>query len=172
VRGRKPRPTALKVLEGNPGKRPLNRREPQPSVGAPGCPDWLPREAKAEWRRVVSELDRIGMLKKVDRAALATYCEAWSILVAAEALIAEHGLMILQFETQSVDGARIYVRPVKNPAVLIAKDASATIRAFAAEFGLTPSSRTRLTVPHEEETLEQILGRRRAEREEARKQGG
>ena len=46
TRGRKPKPTALKVLEGNPGKRPLNDREPVPPKGTLKCPAWLLPEAK------------------------------------------------------------------------------------------------------------------------------
>ena len=49
MRGRKPTPTAIKVLEGNPGKRPLNDREPQPPKKAPSCPKWLEPDAKREW---------------------------------------------------------------------------------------------------------------------------
>ena len=48
TRGRKPKPTALKVLEGNPGKRPLNENEPKPENKAPRCPSWLEQEAKNE----------------------------------------------------------------------------------------------------------------------------
>ena len=39
--GRKPKPTAVKKLEGNPGKRKLNMKEPVPAKGMPTCPDWL-----------------------------------------------------------------------------------------------------------------------------------
>ena len=45
-RGRKPIPTAIKELEGNPGGRPLNKREPKPVKKAPRCPVWLEDEAK------------------------------------------------------------------------------------------------------------------------------
>ena len=48
-RGRKPKPTAIKVLEGNPGKRALNEMEPQPEKKAPKCPVWLDKEAKKEY---------------------------------------------------------------------------------------------------------------------------
>ena len=51
-RGRKPKPTAIKILEGNPGKRQLNKYEPSPDKLAPECPDWLSEEAKAEWFRL------------------------------------------------------------------------------------------------------------------------
>ena len=46
--GRKPKPTALKKLEGNPGKRKLNTKEPIPAKGMPNCPEWLLPEAKKE----------------------------------------------------------------------------------------------------------------------------
>lgn len=45
-RGRKPKPTAVKMLEGNPGKRSLNAGEPKPEKKAPRCPSWLEDEAK------------------------------------------------------------------------------------------------------------------------------
>lgn len=38
TRGRKPKPTELKLLEGNPAKRPLNKNEPNPEKKAPRCP--------------------------------------------------------------------------------------------------------------------------------------
>ena len=46
--GRKPKPAAVKKLEGNPGKRKLNTKEPIPAKGMPACPDWLMPEAKKE----------------------------------------------------------------------------------------------------------------------------
>ena len=52
TRGRKPKPTAMKELEGNPGKHPLNTSEPKPNKKAPACPKWLEPEAKKEWRRL------------------------------------------------------------------------------------------------------------------------
>ena len=50
--GRKPKPTALKKLEGNPGKRKLNTKEPVPVKGMTDCPKWLLPEAKEEWNRL------------------------------------------------------------------------------------------------------------------------
>ena len=54
--GRKPKPTALKKLEGNPGKRELNTKEPVPEKGMPDCPKWLLSEAKVEWNRLCKKL--------------------------------------------------------------------------------------------------------------------
>ena len=73
ARGRKPKPTALKVLEGNPGKRPLNDHEPIPPKGELKCPSWLLPEAKKEWKRLASSLEAMGVLTMADLTAFAGY---------------------------------------------------------------------------------------------------
>ena len=75
--GRPPKPTAIKALAGNPGKRPLNNNEPKPS-GIPSCPTFLDAAAKKEWKRISKELIEIGILTSVDRSILASYCDAYS----------------------------------------------------------------------------------------------
>ena len=62
TRGRKPKPTAMKVLEGNPGKRPLNFAEPHSEKKLPHGPEWLEDEAKAEWERLAVPLYNLGLL--------------------------------------------------------------------------------------------------------------
>ena len=131
--GPRPKPTGLKLLEGNPGKRRLNRKEPKPNVEAPRCPTWLDAEARAEWRRVVPRLLELRVIAQIDRACLATYCIAWSRLRRAEAELMRDGL------TYTRDGMI-----KRHPAAGIAHEAAAELRAFAAEFGLTASSRTRV----------------------------
>ena len=71
MRGRKPKPTRLKLLEGNPGKRRINGQEPQPPWTLPSCPAHLSPSAKAEWKRLAKTLNAVGLLTQVDRAALA-----------------------------------------------------------------------------------------------------
>ena len=61
-RGRKPKPTAVKQLEGNPGKRQLNANEPKPAARAPSCPKWLEDDAKKEWRRLAKQMEQLGIL--------------------------------------------------------------------------------------------------------------
>ena len=78
-RGRKPKPTALKVLEGNPGGRPLNPNEPKPAKKAPRCPAWLEDEAKKEWKRMGKTLEQMGLLTEMDMAAFAGYCQAYAV---------------------------------------------------------------------------------------------
>ena len=64
TRGRKPKPTAMKELEGNPGKHPLNTSEPKPNKKAPACPKWLEPEAKKEWRRLAKQILMIEKLNE------------------------------------------------------------------------------------------------------------
>ena len=59
--GRKPKPTAIKKLEGNPGKRKLNTKEPIPAKGMPNCPEWLMPEAKKEWERRADLMNQRGV---------------------------------------------------------------------------------------------------------------
>ena len=135
MRGRKPKPTALKLIEGNRGKRRLNESEPKPPPGAPDCPEWLHPEAAMEWSRVVPALDLLGLLTKVDQVALAVYCQAWARYVEAEQAITSGG---------SVIEGRYGIRP--SPYVSISNRAVATMRAYCTEFGLTPSSRGRMSI--------------------------
>ena len=134
TRGRKPTPTAIKELEGNPGKRPLNKSEPKPTKKAPACPKWLEPEAKKEWRRLAKQMEQLGILTEVDMAAFAGYCQAYARWKEAEEFITQHGSIL---RTKSGD-----VQPV--PQVSIAQTYLKIMNRFAEQFGLTPSSRSRI----------------------------
>lgn len=94
TRGRKPTPTAIKELEGNPGKRPLNEKEPKPQKKAPTCPKWLDPEAKKEWRRLAKQMEKLGIQTEVDMAAFVGYCQSYSRYVEAEEFISQHGTIV------------------------------------------------------------------------------
>ena len=132
--GRKPKPTAIKILEGNPGKRKLNEYEPQPLKKAPSCPKWLETEAKREWRRLAKALERIGVLTEIDMAAFAGYCQAYARWKAAEERISEVGTV---FRTASG-------YPQQVPYVSIAQQYLKLMHQFAEQFGLTPAARSRI----------------------------
>ena len=113
TRGRKPKPTAMKELEGNPGKHPLNTSEPKPNKKAPACPKWLEPEAKKEWRRLAKQMEAIGILTEVDMAAFAGYCQAYARWKEAEEFITQHGTIVKtpsgywqQGWTRKPDGSR------------------------------------------------------------------
>lgn len=137
MRGRKPKPTMLKLLAGNPGKRPLNEREPTISGGIPDCPEFLDAVAKAEWERVAPLLDDMGLLSQADRAALAAYCVAYSRWRNAEEQVAKFGTIV-----KSPDKGF----PMKSPYLTVADQALENMRKLMVEFGLTPSSRSRISV--------------------------
>ena len=76
----------------------------------------------------------VGLLTRIDREALALCCQAWARWVEAEAGIAKHGLMV-----KSPNGF-----PMQSPYLAIANKAMEQVRSFLAEFGMSPSSRTRV----------------------------
>jgi P27 family predicted phage terminase small subunit len=141
VPGRPPKPTKLKLLEGNPGKRPLNKREPQYDVAVPTRPEWLLPEAKREWGRVVPELVAKGLIALVDRAALAAYCQCWALYVDAVKDVMENGT---SFVTD-----RGYEGPRASVGVMVKMQQA--MSTYASKFGFTPSDRARIAVPGGEE---------------------
>ena len=151
-RGRKPKPTALKELEGNLGGRPLNQNEPRPNKKAPRCPSWLEEEAKKEWKRMGKMLEQMGLLTEMDMAAFAGYCQAYARWKEAEEFITQHGTMI-----RTPNG---YLQQV--PQVSIAQTNLKIMLKFCEQFGLTPSARSRImagesSVDHAD-AMEQLLG--------------
>lgn len=151
--GRKPKPTALRILEGNPGKRPLPTGEPKPRLGVGECPDWLSDVAKGKWAELVPELERIGLLTLVDNDALATYCETYAEWRRSVEYLREHGTVY-----ESARGI------IARPEVGISQRARQLMRQYAQEFGLTPSGRVRLATParqQEADDLDEMLMRAR-----------
>lgn len=78
LRGPKRKDAELNALEGNPGKRKPTERAMTAPIGAPNCPSWLNKDATAEWKRIVPLLVAVGSIAKVDRTALALYCQAYA----------------------------------------------------------------------------------------------
>jgi len=142
-RGPAPKPSALKQLEGNPGKRAVNANEPRPKVKIPPCPKHLSAEAQKEWRRVAKQLYDLKLLTDVDRAALAAYCQAWARWVQAEKEMATEDFRMITLTEKGY--------PVLTPWFSVADKAMKQMKVFLAEFGMTPSSRSRVQVTPEEE---------------------
>ncbi len=140
--GRTPKPTALKLLTGNPGKRPLNKDEPTPDVALPEPPAHLSREAKREWRRTGAQLLALRLVTNLDRAAFAAYCQTSARWAEAETQLAKFGMVI-----KTPSG---FI--VQSPYLGIANRALELMSKFAVEFGMTPVSRSRIHVaPVQEE---------------------
>ena len=147
--GRRPKPTHLKLLQGNPGKRPLNANEPKPSAELPPPPDHLSDLAKQEWQRMGEHLVKLGLLTMIDRSAFAAYCVVWTRWVEAEEALTKTGPVV-----KSPSGY-----PMLSPFYTVANQSLSQLRAYLTEFGMTPSSRSRTTVGGKEQTdpLEEFL---------------
>lgn len=133
--GRTPAPPKLKLIEGRGNGRDSGGRVvPEPPAFKrlpPEPPEWLPDEAAAEWRRVVPELSRLDLVKPVDRASLTAYCLTWDRLVRAQKEMDDDGGSVLGTNSQG---------RVRHPAVAVIEAASKELRAWCAEFGLTPAA--------------------------------
>jgi len=137
MRGRKPEPTRLKILRGNPGKRALNAGEPDVPLASalPAPPEHLGEDARLEWLRVGPELLAAGLVTALDTSALAGYCSAYGRWVEAERSIKKHGVLV-----KSPSGF-----PMQSPYLAIANKALEQMTKLLTEFGMSPSSRSRVT---------------------------
>ena len=170
MKGRKPLPTNLHVLNGNPSKKKdLGKNEPKPAPIAPKCPTWLHKDAKKEWKRIAPQLEKLGMLTQIDQAALAAYCESWAQYKEAIEFIHKNGTTYPLWERdESGDIKRDAAgKPVLRymqqwPQVSIANKALQNIKSLCVEFGMTPSSRGRIQVPgldEKEDEMQRYLSR-------------
>lgn len=159
MKGRKPTPTHLRIVTGNPGKRPINGAEPKPRRSRPPAPTHLDKESKAIWDVVVKELDDISILTSIDIFAVEVLCAAISDhrssirQIARNATAHTSDKRAKRDPTFSQDGQ--YYMTVNqsgstmwraHPALALKSDADRRIRGWCAEFGLTPAARTRLVV--------------------------
>jgi P27 family predicted phage terminase small subunit len=137
MRGRRPKPSRIKALTGNPGKRPLNPNEPQPTPAMPECPPELSPFARQEWARLGAELSKLNLMTRLDRGALATYCAAYGFWAEALQQIQKYGTMV-----KSPTGY-----PMQSPYLAIANRQAEIMMRVASEFGFTPASRSRISAP-------------------------
>jgi P27 family predicted phage terminase small subunit len=136
MRGRKPTPTALKLLHGNPGKRGLPKHEPKPPLveGSLPAPRHLSRDAAAEWRRMLPLLRSMRVLTDADLVMVAALCSLVGDFAMAERHLRREGLVIV-----GRDG-----NEVRSPWLFVKTKAIEQIIRISTEFGLTPASRTRI----------------------------
>jgi len=147
--GTKPKPTHLKLVTGNPGKRSLNRKEARTKAALPAPPAHLTDDALEEWNQVATVLFNLGVLSEIDRAALGAYAQAYGRWAQAERAIAkmaqkDHLTGGLMIKTSNGNA-------IQNPLVGTANKAAADMMRYAAEFGMTPSARSRIAAAPPEE---------------------
>ncbi len=134
-RGKKPVPTRLRVLKGaRPSRLVVN--EPKPESNNIKMPSWLSTEGKKQFKALSKELDDARIITNLDTHALALYCEAYSTWIKATKTLQKEGSVI-----DSKNGF-----PTQSPYVLVANKAFDQMKVMLAEFGMTPSSRRRVSV--------------------------
>lgn len=136
--GRRPKPTALRLVEGNPGKRAINKKEPKPRKEIPACPAHLPDVAKVAWGKLCVILDRMGVLTEADAMALERAVGCYAELMAYQELVAADGAT---YKTVSTAGETVIKG---NPAVAMLSDADRRFKSYLVEFGLTPAARSKV----------------------------
>lgn len=136
--GRRPEPTKMRVLRGNPGKRPVNPDEPtiaaaDPSMDAPPAELVADPAAAGEWARVVPLLRVGGLISQSERSALIALCQEWSRYLAAHAQVITLGMVI-----ETAKGGL-----VTNPYLGVADRALTHCHRLWHELGLTASGRAK-----------------------------
>jgi len=143
--GRKPAHAKLKLLNGRHAGVDSGGRKVEEGPAfrrlAPEKPSDLSSQASEHWDLVVPELMRLELTKALDAGALAIACETFARWRTAQAQVNQQGLTI---EVTVRRGQDEWAEPRPNPAVRIVEAASREYRAWAAEFGLTPSAEGRL----------------------------
>ena len=134
-RGPAPKATNLKILEGNPGKRPLNTNEPYPDAGAT-CPDWLSVSATSHWHELCPVLEACGILTKADRYTLAAYCDALTNYKRATTEIES----LDSLTEQGAHGTKL------SPVVSAQRNYADLMIKFGTKLGLSPSDRSSIKV--------------------------
>ena len=117
----------------------MNPREPKPPLSTPSCPRWLNTEAKKVWREIVPVLREMRILTRIDRDAIAAYCQSYARWKEAELFLDKHGSV---FPIRDEKGGIRCMLPF--PQVAIARSALQTLQRYQQEFGMTPSARTRV----------------------------
>lgn len=135
-RGRKPKPTNLKVLQGTFRPDRANKNEPKPDPGIPEPPECLSPVALEKWKAITPELEVLGLLTQIDGDAIARYCQHYAIWVEAMTQLQKTGLVVRTKEGN----------PIQSPYLGIANRANDILAKLEAEFGMTPSSRGRIGV--------------------------
>lgn len=136
MRGAKPKPTALKVIAGNPGRRPLNKGEPKPQGALGEAPAWLTDSQRAVWQRAVVSAPR-GLLTRLDESVMLVWVIAKDLHQQASEALQQHGLMTETPHTHAL---------MQSPYLAIMNKQAQIMLKAAAEMGFTPSSRSRVSV--------------------------
>ena len=152
-RGPLPKPTALKLIAGNPGKRSLNLADGvNPRVEIPAPPKHLSQAGRKEWRRITPILEELGLITGLDVAALSLYCQAYGRLVELEtafnarvSVLADAGDTIAESVVKTSTGTTPSGYQQQSVLVQLINSHRDQVHRFLAHFGLSPAARARVT---------------------------
>lgn len=147
-KGRKRTPDHLKLISGTDRADRRNDAAPTPECVRPPMPETLTETAQANWDRFCDILDGMGVLTVADEFALEHLVEAYADWRHAHDVIAAEGT---HYETTSSTGGTM-IRA--HPAVSMRSDAARRFQSLMSEFGLTPASRSRVSVSGDREQID------------------
>lgn len=154
------KPTALKILQGNLGRRKINTKEPRPRNVIPMCPAWLDADGKRTFKALAPKLVKLGLLTEVDGTSFGHLCQVRSRILAATRFLNKENPSLVE-ETTYVDSTGQEHNTIKQSVYLkIEKEMFDLFRKAAGDFGLTPRGRAGLSVStgkKDDKTLEDLL---------------
>jgi len=149
--GPRPEPRIFKDIKGNPGKRALNQNEPQPDpLDDFAAPEHVAEDKLAlkKWEEAVQVLHRMKVMTEADTETLARYCLIWSHWMQMREQCRQLGRQVIHYEPDPnrTDG-RLRVKWAQPaPWAVDEKSARKDLLQIEREFGLTPSSRSQVTI--------------------------
>ncbi len=147
--GRRPKPTALKVLQGNPGKRKLNQHEPKPPQGEAKQPKGLSLGAIAVWAELAPLAMAMGTLTTADVRAFATLCELQATFQQITAAKDTKG-QLFTLKAEEADSSVPEMVVFVDNLIRVEREAAAALRPYYERFGLEPVGRARIVLPAKE----------------------
>ncbi len=156
--GRRPKPTALKVLRGNPGKRKLNEAEPKPPQGVANPPENLSASALTVWAQIGPVATAMGTLSTADVYAFGTLCELIATQRMAAAEKDREGFSAFLITTVPDPDGETHIKITEHPAIKLERNTAAALRPYYEKFGLEPVGRARISVPKQEAPVSKWAG--------------
>lgn len=140
-----PKPTALRLIEGNRGKRALPKQEPDPAyLNDLTPPAWMPADAARVWNDLAPKLRAARLLTEVDAYLLAMGCV--SVAQYQNALARTGAALVKSKMVQDDDGNPVETGEQVNPWFIAQSMSFKQIMTIFREFGLSPAARTRIAV--------------------------
>lgn len=141
------KPTALKLIEGNKGKRALSKNEPDPEyLNNLSAPEFLSADAAAVWDEIVPNLRQARMLTKVDVPMLAMGCNAIAQYRAAAKQVGADLVKAKMVAPLEGDGPAVPTGEHVNPWLIVQSMSFKQAMAVFVQFGMSPAARTRVAV--------------------------